>query len=42
VVYADRFGPSDEKRSAAETGEEAGAFPFLKRFTVSMIDLMKN
>jgi antirestriction protein ArdC len=34
VVYADRFVPSDEKRRAAETGEEAQAVPFLKRFTV--------
>jgi antirestriction protein ArdC len=34
VVYADRFVPSDEKRRAAETGEEAQAIPFLKRFTV--------
>jgi antirestriction protein ArdC len=34
VVYADRFVPSDEKRRAAEVGEEAQAIPFLKRFTV--------
>jgi antirestriction protein ArdC len=34
VVYADRFVPSDEKRRAAEAGEEAQAVPFLKRFTV--------
>jgi antirestriction protein ArdC len=34
VVYADRFVPSDEKRRAAEAGEEAQAIPFLKRFTV--------
>src|SRR5271169_6105282 len=34
VVYADRFVPGDEKRRAAETGEEAQAIPFLKRFTV--------
>ena len=38
VVYADRFVPSDEKRRAAETGEEAQAIPFLKRFTVFNID----
>jgi antirestriction protein ArdC len=31
VVYADRFVPSDEKRRAAETGEEAQAISFLKR-----------
>ena len=34
VVYADRFTPEDEKRRARETGEEAHAIPFLKRFTV--------
>jgi antirestriction protein ArdC len=34
VVYSDRFVPSDEKRRAAEAGEEAQAIPFLKRFTV--------
>jgi antirestriction protein ArdC len=34
VVYADRFTPEDEKRRARETGEDAAAFPFLKRFTV--------
>jgi antirestriction protein ArdC len=34
VVYADRFTPDDERRRAAETGEEPGAIPFLKRFTV--------
>lgn len=34
VVYADRFTPEDEKRRARETGEEAHAIPFLKRFTI--------
>ena len=34
VVYADHFIPDDEKKRARETGEEAQAFPFLKRFTV--------
>jgi len=34
VVFADRFVPDDEKRRARETGEEAAAIPFLKRFTV--------
>ena len=34
VVYADRFIPDDEKRRAGETGEDAQAIPFLKRFTV--------
>ncbi|MGK6313665.1 ArdC family protein [Neorhizobium sp. DT-125] len=34
VVYADRFVPNDEKRRARETGDDAQAIPFLKRFTV--------
>jgi antirestriction protein ArdC len=34
VVYADRFTPEDEKRRARDTGEDAAAIPFLKRFTV--------
>ncbi len=34
VVYADRFTPEDEERRARETGEDAHAIPFLKRFTV--------
>ena len=38
VVYADRFVPDDEKRRVAETGEEAQAIPFLKRFTVFNTD----
>ena len=38
VVYADRFIPNDEKRRAAETGEDAPAIPFLKRFTVFNTD----
>ena len=38
VVYADRFVPDDERRRAAETGEEAQAIPFLKRFTVFNTD----
>lgn len=38
VVYADRFVPIDEKRRATETGEEAQAVPFLKRFTVFNLD----
>lgn len=38
VVYADRFVPADEKRRARETGEEAQAIPFLKRFTVFNTD----
>jgi antirestriction protein ArdC len=38
VVYADRFVPNDERRRAAETGEEAQAIPFLKRFVVFNTD----
>ena len=34
VVYADRFTPDDERQRAKETGDEAQAIPFLKRFTV--------
>ncbi len=34
VVYADRFVPEDERQRSLETGEEAQAIPFLKRFTV--------
>ena len=38
VVYADRFVPDDERRRAAEAGDEAQAIPFLKRFTVFNTD----
>src|SRR5438309_364641 len=38
VVYADRFVPVDEKRRASESGEQAQAIPFLKRFTVFNTD----
>ncbi len=41
VVYADRFTPDDERRRAAEVGEEAQAIPFLKRFTVFNIEQCK-
>jgi len=34
VVYADRFTPEAEKEKARETGEDAKAIAFLKRFTV--------
>ncbi|MCI0539898.1 MAG: ssDNA-binding domain-containing protein [Verrucomicrobiales bacterium] len=34
VVYADRFTPEDERRRAERDGDEPGAIPFLKRFTV--------
>ena len=34
VVYADRFIPEAEKARAQESGGEARAVPFLKRFTV--------
>lgn len=42
VVYADRFVPEDEKRRARETGEDAQATPFLKRFTVFNTDQCEN
>ncbi|NDW06507.1 ArdC family protein [Jiella pacifica] len=42
VVYADRFVPEDEKRRAHETGEDAQAIPFLKRFTVFNTDQCEN
>lgn len=38
VVYADRFVPVEEKRRASETGDEAQAISFLKRFTVFSTD----
>ena len=38
VVYADRFVPDDEKRRARDTGEDAHAIQFLKRFTVFSVD----
>jgi antirestriction protein ArdC len=38
VVYTDRFVPHDERRRVRETGEEAQAIPFLKRFTVFSTD----
>ncbi len=38
MVYADRFVPDDEKRRARDTGDEAHAIPFLKRFTVFSAD----
>ena len=34
VVYADRFIPEDERKRAAETGDQPQAIPFLKRFIV--------
>ena len=42
VVYADRFVPDDEKRRARETGDDAKAVPFLKRFTVFSTDQCEN
>jgi antirestriction protein ArdC len=42
VVYADRFVPDDERKRAAEHGEEAQAIPFLKRFTVFNTDQCEN
>lgn len=38
LVYADRLIPDDEHKRAAETGENAQAIPFLKRFTVFNTD----
>jgi antirestriction protein ArdC len=42
VVYADRFVPDDERQRARETGDEAHAIPFLKRFTVFSVDQCEN
>jgi antirestriction protein ArdC len=42
VVYADRFVPDDEKQRARETGEDAQAIPFLKRFTVFNVTQCEN
>ena len=42
VVYADRFVPDDAKRRAAQSGGEARAIPFLKRFTVFNTDQIDN
>jgi antirestriction protein ArdC len=42
VVYADRFIPDDAKRRAAQSGGEARAIPFLKRFTVFNTDQIDN
>ncbi|WP_024511983.1 zincin-like metallopeptidase domain-containing protein [Bradyrhizobium sp. ARR65] len=38
IVYADRFVPEEEKKRAIETGDEAQAVPFLKRFTAFNTD----
>ncbi len=38
IVYADRFVSEEERRRSAETGDEARAVPFLKRFTVFSAD----
>ncbi|MGE3703018.1 MAG: ArdC family protein [Hyphomicrobiaceae bacterium] len=42
VVYADRFVPDDARRRAAQSGGEARAIPFLKRFTVFNTDQIDN
>jgi len=34
IVYADRFTPEAEKERARQSGDDARAVPFLKRFTV--------
>ncbi len=38
IVYADRFIPDDERSRARDSGDEAHAIPFLKRFTVFSTD----
>ena len=42
IVYADRFVPDDERRRAERDGDEPGAIPFLKRFTVFNTDQCEN
>ena len=42
VVYADRFIPDDERKRAEHDGDEPGAIPFLKRFTVFNTDQCEN
>lgn len=42
VVYADRFVPNDERKRAERDGDEPGAIPFLKRFTVFNTDQCEN
>jgi len=42
VVYADRFIPGDERKRAERDGDEPGAIPFLKRFTVFNTDQCDN
>jgi hypothetical protein len=42
VVYADRFVPDDERERAERDGDEPGAIPFLKRFTVFNTDQCEN
>jgi antirestriction protein ArdC len=38
VVYADRFIPGEERQRAQDTGEDARAIHFLKRFTVFNVE----
>ena len=42
VVYADRFIPDEERKRAERDGDEPGAVPFLKRFTVFNADQCEN
>ncbi|MHB8886815.1 MAG: ArdC family protein [Methylovirgula sp.] len=42
VVYADCFTPEDERQRAERDGDEPGAIPFLKRFTVFNTDQCEN
>src|SRR5277367_3241904 len=42
VVYADSFIPDEERKRAERDGDEPGAIPFLKRFTVFNTDQCEN
>ena len=42
VVYADRFIPDDERKRAERDGDDPGAIPFLKQFTVFNTDQCEN
>jgi antirestriction protein ArdC len=42
VVYAHRLIPGEERKRAERDGDESGAIPFLKRFTVFNTDQCEN
>ncbi|WAC49932.1 zincin-like metallopeptidase domain-containing protein [Asticcacaulis sp. SL142] len=42
IVFADRFTPEAERQKALETGEDARAVPFLKRYTVFNVAQCEN